>query len=211
MNEMSPRSGLKRRGAAAPQPPTMLSHAAWVTHDVEATVEFYTKILGMELVSTVIDDRVPSTGDDFPYFHLFFRMRDGSTVAFFESPGVPERAQPSHPCYNVFDHFAMQVDGPEDVKRWHGWLKQNGVDVVGPALHNGLIMSIYFYDPNGLRLEITTPLDPDWNNHVDNAYADLDLWVNAKKAAIREGRDVKQAMIELTRKIRKERQPNAPA
>src|SRR3546814_4903218 len=51
--------------------PLMLNHAAWVTHDVEATADFYTRVMGMELVSTVLDDSVPSTGDDFAYFHVF--------------------------------------------------------------------------------------------------------------------------------------------
>ena len=58
--------------------PRMLNHAAYVTHDVAATADFYTRILGMELASTLFDDHVPSTGDDFPYFHIFFRMADGS-------------------------------------------------------------------------------------------------------------------------------------
>ena len=69
--------------------PTMLNHAAYVTHDAQATVQFYTEVMGMELASTIMGDRIPSTGDAFPYFHLFFRMGDGSTMAFFESPGLP--------------------------------------------------------------------------------------------------------------------------
>ena len=60
--------------------PMMLNHAAWVTHDVAATHDFYTRIMGMEIASTVIDDSVPSTGDAFPYFHIFFKMKDGSLV-----------------------------------------------------------------------------------------------------------------------------------
>jgi catechol 2,3-dioxygenase-like lactoylglutathione lyase family enzyme len=74
--------------------PVMLNHAAWVTHDVAATTEFYTKVMGMELASTIFDDKVPSTGDAFPYFHIFFRMQDGSTIAFFEAPGLPAKPVP---------------------------------------------------------------------------------------------------------------------
>ncbi|CAM5231191.1 hypothetical protein SALBM311S_11703 [Streptomyces alboniger] len=72
-----------------PGQPDMLSHQAYVTHDVEATVEFYEKIMGMPLVDSVIGDKVPSTGDDFPYFHIFFRQGDGSTIAFFERRACP--------------------------------------------------------------------------------------------------------------------------
>lgn len=183
--------------------PRMLNHAAWVTHDVAATADFYTRIMGMELASTVYDDRVPSTGDAFPYFHIFFRMADGSTIAFFEAPAVPPRAQPTHPAYEVFDHIALQAADRDEVLRWHRWLTDNGIDVVGPTDHKGLIFSIYFHDPNGLRLEITTPLDPDWNRHTEQGYADLRAWVATKEAARREGRDVTQALVSLIQETRK--------
>ena len=48
--------------------PRMLNHAAWVTQDVAATARFYPEVLGMEIASTILDDKVPSTGDAFPYF-----------------------------------------------------------------------------------------------------------------------------------------------
>ncbi|MGE3876171.1 MAG: VOC family protein, partial [Parvibaculaceae bacterium] len=133
--------------------PHMLNHAAWVTHDVVATHDFYTHIMGMELASTVIDDSVPSTGDAFPYFHIFFRMKDGSTFAFFEAPGLPPPAKSTHPAYDIFNHVALQVDTPEEVHRWYEWLKQNNIDVIGPTDHKGMTLSIYFRDPNGVRLE----------------------------------------------------------
>lgn len=182
--------------------PTMLNHAAWVTHDVEATHDFYTRIMGMEIASTVIDDAVPSTGDAFPYFHIFFKMKDGSTFAFFEAPGLPAPAKATHPAYDIFTHIALEVSSREDVMKWYDWLILNGLDVVGPTDHKGMILSIYFHDPNGVRLEITTPLDKDWNNHTENAKRDFALWVEAKEKAKREGRDVTQAMIDLAQDVR---------
>ena len=179
--------------------PKMLNHAAWITHDVAATADFYTRVMGMELASTVYDDSVPSTGEPFPYFHIFFRMQDGSTLAFFEAPGIPERAPPSHPAYGVFEHIALEVASREDVLRWHSWLGENTIDVVGPTDHKGMILSIYFHDPNGIRLEITTPLDAEWNRHGEQGYKDLALWVGAKEAAVRDGRDVRQAVIDVIR------------
>jgi catechol 2,3-dioxygenase-like lactoylglutathione lyase family enzyme len=180
--------------------PTMLNHAAYVTHDAEATVRFYTKVMGMELASTILGDRIPSTGDAFPYFHLFFRMGDGSTMAFFESPGLPAAAPATHPAYDVFNHIAFQVDSVEEVKRWREWLGANGVDVIGPIEHEGLVLSIYFRDNNGYRLELTTPLDKDWNRHTDKAYRDLENWLGVKEKARREGKDVRGALIELIRR-----------
>lgn len=183
--------------------PLMLNHAAWVTHDVEATAAFYTKIMGMELASTIYDDTIPSTGDDFAYFHIFFRMADGSTIAFFEAPGLPERPPVTHPAYEIFDHFALQATDREEVDRWADWLRENGVALIGPTDHKGFIYSIYFHDPNGLRLEITAPLDPEWNRHTDQGHKDLSLWCETKRKAQAEGKDVAEALLEL---IRTERQ-----
>jgi len=186
--------------------PAMLSHAAWVTHDVAATAEFYTGIMGMELASTVIGPNVSSTGDDFPYFHIFFRMGDGSTVAFFEVPGLPERAEVAHAGYKIFDHLALQVSNTVEVERWRDWLTSNGVDVVGPTPHDGMIYSIYFYDPNGMRLEITTPTDPDWNNHTEEGRKDLAWWCEAKEAA----RASSEPLKEVMRRMIEERPHSSP-
>ena len=190
-------------GGAPGLTPLMLNHAAWVTHDVEATTAFYTKILGMELASTVYDDQVPSTGDNFPYFHIFFRMQDGSTIAFFEAPGMPDRPQLAHPAYGLFDHFAMQAADCAEVDRWLTWLRQNDVPVIGPIDHKGFCYSIYFHDPNGMRLEITTPLDPEWNRHTEQGYRDLAQWCETKNKAKAEGRDPGEALVELIREERK--------
>ena len=179
--------------------PTMLNHAAYVTHDAEATVKFYTQVLGMELASTIVGDRIPSTGDAFPYFHLFFRMGDGSTMAFFESPGLPPAAKPTHPAYDIFNHIAFQVDSAQELERWREWLAANGVEVIGPIDHEGMVLSIYFRDNNGHRLELTTPLDKDWNRHTDKAYRDLEGWLGVKRKAEREGGDVRAALLEYIR------------
>ncbi len=183
--------------------PMMLNHAAWVTHDVAATTEFYTRIMGMELASTVVDDHVPSTGDQIPYFHIFFRMGDGSTLAFFEAPGVPPQAKSTHPAYDIFNHIALQAKDRAEVMRWYEWLISNDIPVIGPTDHKGMILSIYFHDPAGIRLEITTPLDKDWNRHTDKGYADLKQWVDCKDKAKAEGRDVPQALIDMIKDVRK--------
>lgn len=183
--------------------PLMLNHAAWVAQDVEATVDFYTRIMGMELVSTVFDDKVPSTGDDFPYFHFFFRMQDGSTLAFFDSPGVPPRSEPSHPAYGIFDHIALQATDRDEVERWADWLRANDIEIVGPTDHKGLIYSIYFHDPSGHRLEITTPLSESWNRAESQAAQDLKLWVEGRRRARELGEDPVGYMVELIRRERK--------
>ena len=152
-------------------------------------------------MSTVLADRLPSTGDPFPYFHLFFRLRDGSTIAFFESPGLPAPSKSSHPAYDIFNHIAFEVDSPAAVEEWRDRLVQNGVEVIGPV-NREIIYSVYFHDPNGVRLELTAPLTSDWNQRTEQRYRDLALWEGAKEQARRQGKDVQTALLELIRNVR---------
>lgn len=190
---------------AADHCPQRLNHLARVTHDVAATADFYSRILGMDIASTIMDDHVPSTGDAFPYFHIFFRMADGSTLAFFECAELPAPARPSHPAYDIFDHVALQVPDVATLRRWKDWLLEQRVQVLGPVDHKGLLQSIYFRDPNGYRLELTTPIDPDWNRHGSRARADLRAWVDAKNEALRAGTNVSAAMADLISRTKESR------
>lgn len=176
--------------------PQRLHHAAWVTPDAARLVDFYTRVLGMELVHSVMDDRVPSTGQAFPYLHIFFRMLDGSTIAFFEAPSIPMRSPSTHPAYEVFDHFAMQVTTRAEIDEWHRRLVSAGIDVVGPTDH-GIIYSIYFHDPDGRRLELTTDLDGSWSRQGANAQRDMTEWSATKQAAIAAGQDPAAALLAL--------------
>jgi catechol 2,3-dioxygenase-like lactoylglutathione lyase family enzyme len=190
--------GLAATDAAAPGPPAMLSHIAFITRDTVATADFYTRIMGMELVNAVLDDAIPSTGEPIPYFHSFFRLADGSTVAFFEAPELPPLAPPPHPAYDTFQHLAMQVATTDEVDRWHTWLGEHGVEVLGPVDHK-IIYSIYFHDPNGLRLEITAPTSPTWHDNAEPARTSLTDWQTVKERAAASGDDMVTVLAELTR------------
>lgn len=163
--------------------PMRLNHLAYVTHDTRATVDFYTRVMRMPLTEAVMNSQVPSTGDPFPYVHFFFRMQDGSTIAFFEAVGLPERSAPSHQAYDTFDHLALEAADTDEVDRWRDHLLAEGVDVLGPIDH-GIIYSIYFHDPNGIRLEITTPLVADWNDRPASAKAIVDAWLATKESGV---------------------------
>lgn len=164
----------------------MLHHSAYVTHDVGATVDFYTRVLCMKLVSSVIDDAVPSTGDPFPYIHLFFELRDGSTIAFFESLDLPQPSPASHPAYEIFNHLALDAGSVEAVDEWARHLTAEGIDFIGPVEH-GIIYSIYFRDPNGLRLELTADVVGDWKSHGEQAAQDVATWQRLKEQSRSEG------------------------
>jgi catechol 2,3-dioxygenase-like lactoylglutathione lyase family enzyme len=176
--------------------PLRLSHLAYVTHDSEATVDFYTKVMRMPLVEAVMHSEVPSTGDPYPYVHFFFRMQDGSTIAFFEAIGLPERAEPSHAAYRTFDHLALEVASAAEVDAWAERLVSQGVEVLGPVDHK-IIYSIYFHDPNGIRLEITTPLVPDWNDRPGQATRIVESFIGAKDQARATGRPAEDVLRDL--------------
>jgi glyoxylase I family protein len=177
----------------------MLSHAAFISQDTAATVAFYAGLLGMDLVAAVLDDKIPSTGEPIPYFHSFFRMADGSTIAFFEAPELPPPCADTHPAHATFRHLAMEVDSAATVDAWREWLVSNQVDVLGPIDHK-IIYSIYFHDPDGNRLEITTPLDARWNDDAEAARASFAEWEQAKAEAKATGRDMAGVLADLSRR-----------
>jgi len=128
-----------------------LHHFAWKCKDVDETIAFYEGILGLPLVHTIELDHVPSTGEYAPYKHIFFQMLDGSCIAFFE---MGDGKGASTDCDDWIVHFGMKLADVKAVIEAKEMLEKNGIDVIGPTDH-GFITSIYFFDPNGLRLELT--------------------------------------------------------
>lgn len=181
--------------------PRMLNHAAFVARDAAQTVDFYTRVMGMELVAGLVDDTVPSTGDPFPYFHLFFGLRDGSCLAFFVAPGLPDPPE-VHPAYAIFNHFAFHCDTQEELLQWKQRLLDNGVEVLGPIDHNGEMMSIYFHDPNDLRLEFSWMQVDTFFDNAEGAKRVLADWSAVVDAATANGHDVAQALVEHIRATR---------
>ncbi len=163
-----------------PRIPGRLNHVAYVMRDAAETCSFYRGVLGLPLVEFVIDDKVPSTGDEFPYAHLFFELGDGSSVAFFESLGLPAPSPSTHPAYDIFNHLALDVGEPKYVDLWADHLRSHGVEVLGPVDH-GVIYSIYFHDPNGVRLELTA--NQSWTPDAEASEKALLEWTAAKQAS----------------------------
>ena len=134
-------------------PPTRLHHVAYLTRDTQKTIEFYTKLLNMKLVAHAQSERVPSTGEPHPHLHTFFQLADGGCVAFFEILGLPERKDTTV-VPGWVRHLALRVPDQDSLLRYKERLEANDVEVLGPVDH-GFCHSIYFHDPNGIRLELT--------------------------------------------------------
>jgi catechol 2,3-dioxygenase-like lactoylglutathione lyase family enzyme len=135
-----------------------LNHVAWRCRDAEETRAFYEDVLGLPLVHVVREDRVPSTGEEQAFAHVFFQMRDGSFVAFFDLGDGKGASDPTTPAW--VNHLAMSVGSIEELERAKQCLLDAGVKVLGIIDHDWL-KSIYFHDPNGLRLELSFQVGDD--------------------------------------------------
>jgi glyoxylase I family protein len=133
---------------------TSVNHIAMPTNNTAETYNFYTKVMGFKLLSAVREERVPSTGEETPFLHTFFAMEDGTCMAFFDIPGK-DYAGRDDGVPSWIRHFAMNVDTYEELLDWKARLEEFGIEVLGVIDHEGIWQSLYFFDPNGLRLELT--------------------------------------------------------
>ena len=135
------------------------NHVAFRCTDAKETVDFYSKALGMPLAHAVTNDVVPSVKMFCPHLHLFFALDDGSYIAFFETPTMPPaQKDPNTPDW--VQHIAFDVADNESLLKGKERLRAYGVEVIGPIDH-GFANSIYFFDPNGHRLELTHWLEKE--------------------------------------------------
>lgn len=164
----------------APVPIRGLHHFAYRCRDSEETRRFYEDILGLPLVHVIKASHVPSTGEYCPYVHIFFAMQDGSFIAFFDL-GDDVKAIPSPNTPDWVNHLALRVSSVDDLLAAKTRLETSGIEVLGVTDHH-IINSIYFFDPNGIRLELTTPTVPQstMDEYARQAKQDLDEWTALK-------------------------------
>jgi glyoxylase I family protein len=133
-----------------------LHHFAYRCRDAEETRHFYEDILGLPLFHYIRSDVVPSTGEHCPYVHIFFRMTDGSCLAFFDL-GDNVLPEPSANTPQWVNHIALRVDTVQQLETMKARLEGHGIEVLGVTDHR-VFKSIYFFDPNGIRLELCAQL-----------------------------------------------------
>ncbi|EWG99656.1 VOC family protein [Halomonas sp. BC04] len=130
-----------------------IHHVAYRCNDAKETVEWYQDKLNMDFLVAIAEDRVPSTKEPDPYMHLFLDAGNGNILAFFEIPNSPPMGRdPNTPEW--VQHIAFRVADEAALLAAKEELESKGVKVLGPTEH-GIIRSIYFFDPNGHRLELT--------------------------------------------------------
>ena len=134
-----------------------IHHVAYRCNDARETVLWYNRMLNMEFLLAFAENHVPSTKEPDPYMHVFLDAGNGNVLAFFELPTKPPMGRdPNTP--NWVQHIAFKVKSREELLEFKMHLESNGVQVLGVTDH-GVFHSIYFFDPNGHRVEIAAP-DP---------------------------------------------------
>ena len=165
-----------------PHPVQGLHHVAYRCKDAKQTVDFYRKYLDLDFNIAVAENEVPSTGEWSPHIHIFLQMADGSFVAFFELPeDKGNMLDQETPAW--VQHLALRVTDMDTLLAYKQRLVAGGIEVLGPTNHV-LCQSIYFFDPNGHRLELTIDtLTPELATRLrGKAEAMLDEWSRTKRA-----------------------------
>jgi catechol 2,3-dioxygenase-like lactoylglutathione lyase family enzyme len=162
-----------------------IHHLALNTDDMKSTIDFYSGVLGMPLVHAL---KVPpglGTGPGNrgnPPFenlrHYFFDAGGDTLVAFFEMPKGAKQ-QGDRDALAAMQHCsftATQARFEQLCQR----LKDAGVPVIGPIPVGAATWSIYFFDPNGIRLEFSWQEDDGDDVHV------TERWTQTRSEALAE-------------------------
>jgi catechol 2,3-dioxygenase-like lactoylglutathione lyase family enzyme len=157
-------------------------HVAYRCKDAKETVEFYSGILGMDFQLAIAEDHVPSTGAYDPYMHIFLDAGNDNVLAFFELPEQPDMDRDRNTPEWV-QHIAMRLENLEALHAMKAHLEANDIAVLGPT-HHGIFKSIYFFDPNGHRLEFAADIGtPEQMKSLRDVAPDmLAEWSETKKA-----------------------------
>ncbi|MFT5937528.1 MAG: catechol 2,3-dioxygenase-like lactoylglutathione lyase family enzyme [Pseudohongiellaceae bacterium] len=159
-----------------------IHHVAYRCNDAKQTVAFYRDIMGMDFQLAIAEDQVPSTGEPDPYMHVFLDAGNGNVLAFFEIPNSPAMGRdPNTPSW--VQHIAFKVEDMGALFAAKKCLESAGIDVLGPVNHT-IFKSIYFFDPNGHRLELAAnTARPGMLDKLHNVAEDMiDEWSETKRA-----------------------------
>ncbi len=156
-----------------------LHHNAYRCRDSEETRRFYEDFLGLPL-SGSLEIHETKTGRKTSVLHTFYRLDNGSFLAFFEAPDMPFEFKNQHD-YDL--HIALEVEASA-LEPMLARGKARGIETRGVSDH-GFIHSIYFRDPNGYVIELcakTPQHDRAMDPATNDARGKLQRWTAAKTA-----------------------------
>ncbi|MBI4498148.1 MAG: VOC family protein [Chloroflexi bacterium] len=130
-----------------------ISHPALICQDIEATLEFYTSVLGMEPIAW------QPNPDDPSFTSLYLHAGEGTILAFV-GPAEPARTVLARGRLGIgsLQHLALQLDR-ESFQQVERELQARGFPYTGPV-DRGFAQVLYVRDPNGITLELTHWLTP---------------------------------------------------
>ncbi len=123
-------------------------HITMVSKDAVRTLAFYGGLLGLPMVKKTVNFDDPGS------YHLYFGNEGGAPgtiLTFFEWPD----SHKGHWGVGGVHHLALGVGDLPGLLKWKRRLIDAGVGVSGP-IDRGYFTSLYFQDPDGQVLEITT-------------------------------------------------------
>jgi catechol 2,3-dioxygenase len=127
-----------------------LGHIGLSVADLEASIRFYTDVLGLEVHERREKD-------------AFFRIGADDVLALIQYPGGAGRFDAEMRPRNrgkAFTHFGLMAANTASVFDFQEHLKSHGVPIVKEAYERWDGASVYFLDPNGYTLEFIY-YDPD--------------------------------------------------
>ncbi|MEY4643469.1 MAG: VOC family protein [Hylemonella sp.] len=159
-----------------------IHHAAYRCKDAKQTVEWYVKHLDMKFLLAIAEDQVPSTHSDDPYMHVFLDAGNGNVLAFFELPNAPAMGRDEN-TPDWVQHIAFELENLEMLEQSKARLEAAGISVLGITDHT-IFRSIYFFDPNGHRLELAVNTGtPQMYQKLDQVKWDmLEEWSRTRRA-----------------------------
>jgi catechol 2,3-dioxygenase-like lactoylglutathione lyase family enzyme len=145
-------------GTAYPLASRGIHHLALTTEDMQMTTDFFVNVVGMPLVHAMkVPPGVgigPGNRGNPPYEeirHYFFDMGNDSLLAYFEIP-KGEKKPSDRDDIGGMQHCAFTVT-PDQMDALRQRLGAAGVDYDGPVDILPGLVSMYFMDPNGVRME----------------------------------------------------------
>ncbi len=146
--------------------PTGIHHIAIMTGDMKKQIEFFSDVLGCQLVAIFDMHGVPGG------FHSFLHLNDHCSFSLVQMPGtkdIPIEIGKSHAgsgsgdaAGGTMQHISFKVDSREELLAMRDRIRKKGVNIFGPIDH-GMCQSIYFAGPESLALEVAwsdSAIDP---------------------------------------------------
>lgn len=158
--------------------PNGVHHFAICTADIKTQIEYFTDVLGMELVALYWMHGVEGA------WHGFLKLNDQSSIAFVQTPRVgriPVEIGQTHSgspggasAPGTLQHIAFNVDTEAELLTMRDRIRSRGVDVFGHIDH-GFCKSIYFAGPENLTLEVSTS---------EGRSIDAEAWIDPEVVAL---------------------------